>query len=543
MSKRAALYARVSSEEQARDDKLSIEIQLLDNERYCHEHDLTVVEHYIDIQSGRDAKKDRENFERMLRDCYANKFDVIVVWRPDRAYRGLMPAAKLKRALDETGVDIAGAQQTLGKNLLGLWAWVAEEEVEGMTQRFKANKRAQAKAGKWQGGFVKYGYRYNDNKRSPLYTGELEIDQTEAEVVRGLFEWVANGKPAASWCRWANGEGIPTKRSSQGWTPQTVSEMLRDRTYTGKGAYGKLTRRGNKMVAADDPVLMEYPAIISEELFNRVQPRLSENSKKSHGAAKRFYMLQHLGRCGECDGPLCCSTNSYGYRYLYCLNQRRFPHIYACYKPQSWAMGLVERYVWGGVEELLDSYSDACLVRLSDELDTAEQSMEATIARAKKELERCQLERQRLLTAMRKGYATERHVELQFKAVNEDEEHWQSELAKAETVRANLSAVQHSMFDQIGKVLQTKDWWWDTTFGFTAEQKKEILNALLDKSVLYRDGRIELRLKLPATESQVVEVIATASRNDTTLGNNNYESMDTALLWLTAPYPHSILPI
>jgi len=48
MSKRAALYARVSSEEQAKDDKSSIETQLLDNNRYCHEHDLTVVERYID---------------------------------------------------------------------------------------------------------------------------------------------------------------------------------------------------------------------------------------------------------------------------------------------------------------------------------------------------------------------------------------------------------------------------------------------------------------------------------------------------------------
>ena len=123
---------------------------------------------------------------------------------------------------------------------------------------------------------------------------------------------------------------------------------------------------------------------------------------------------------------------------------------------------------------------------------------------------------------MRKGYATERDVELQFKAVNGDEEQWQSELAKAETVRANLSAVQQGMFDQIGKVLQTKDWWWDTAFGFTDEQKKEILNALLDKCVLYRDGRIELRLKVPATESQVVEVIATASRNDTIFGNTYY---------------------
>lgn len=116
-------------------------------------------------------------------------------------------------------------------------------------------------------------------------------------------------------------------------------------------------------------------------------------------------------------------------------------------------------------------------------------------------------------------------MELQFKAVYEDEEQWQSELAKAETVRANLSAVQQGMFDQIGKVLQTKDWWWDTAFGFTAEQKKEILNALLDKCVLYRGGRIELRLKVPATESQVVEAIATASRNDTTFSNRSYDAI------------------
>ncbi len=107
-------------------------------------------------------------------------------------------------------------------------------------------------------------------------------------------------------------------------------------------------------------------------------------------------------------------------------------------------------------------------------------------------------------------------MELQFRAVNEDEEHWQSELAKAETVRANLSAVQQGMFDQIGKVLQTKDWWWDTAFGFTAEQKKEILNALLDKFVLYRDGKIELQLKVPTNEAQVTEMIVTPSRNDHT---------------------------
>ena len=46
-------------------------------------------------------------------------------------------------------------------------------------------------------------------------------------------------------------------------------------------------------------------------------------------------------------------------------------------------------------------------------------------------------------------------------------------------------------------------------YGFypTPEQKKEILNMLLDKFVLYKDGRIELRFKVPVNDRQVAEKI------------------------------------
>jgi len=175
---------------------------------------------------------------------------------------------------------------------------------------------------------------------------------------------------------------------------------------------------------------------------------------------------------------------------------------------------LVEKYVWGEVEEVLDSYTGACLVRLEGELGTAEQTMESTIARARNQLERCKLERQRLLTALRKGYASEAEIDLQFKAINSDEGHWQEELAKAEAIRANAALIRQGIVEQAIRVFETSDWWWDSTFGFTPEQKKEVLNAMLDKFILYRNGKIELRLKVPASESQLTELVAIASRND-----------------------------
>ncbi len=55
-------------------------------------------------------------------------------------------------------------------------------------------------------------------------------------------------------------------------------------------------------------------------------------------------------------------------------------------------------------------------------------------------------------------------------------------------------------------------------FGFefttTLEQKKELINPLLEEFILSNDGRVELRFKLPANEEQVADKICTLSNND-----------------------------
>jgi len=71
-------------------------------------------------------------------------FDKIVVWRPDKLFRGLKPAAKLATVLDETRIAIEGVQQPIDRNMIGLLAWVAEQEINTMKQRLGAGKRAKA---------------------------------------------------------------------------------------------------------------------------------------------------------------------------------------------------------------------------------------------------------------------------------------------------------------------------------------------------------------------------------------------------------------
>jgi DNA invertase Pin-like site-specific DNA recombinase len=89
--KRAVTYIRVSSREQAEEEKVSLEVQQRDCEAYCRHRGYEIVHlPYVDIQSGTDNRKERAAFERMLEQARKGTIDVIVAWRPDRLFRSFM---------------------------------------------------------------------------------------------------------------------------------------------------------------------------------------------------------------------------------------------------------------------------------------------------------------------------------------------------------------------------------------------------------------------------------------------------------------------
>ncbi len=191
--KRAVIYIRVSSREQAADDKCSLENQRLVCEAYIKARGYTLVRApYVDVQSGQDVVKDRGAFEQMLIEAGNRDFDVMVAWRPDRFFRSLWPAAKLKRVMDTTGVDAESATIPMDKDTLGLWAWVAEREIDNIRERTLVGRRSLAKAGMLVNGNPAYGMRYDKTIKN------VRHDDLEKPRVVSFFQWVGEGKSVGS---------------------------------------------------------------------------------------------------------------------------------------------------------------------------------------------------------------------------------------------------------------------------------------------------------------------------------------------------------
>jgi DNA invertase Pin-like site-specific DNA recombinase len=97
---RIALYARVSTKDKGQDT----ENQLLQLRQFCQQQGWIVVQEYIDQKTGRTS--DREDFQRLFRDAYQRKFDLVLFWALDRFSReGAADTLQHIRKLSSYGVN------------------------------------------------------------------------------------------------------------------------------------------------------------------------------------------------------------------------------------------------------------------------------------------------------------------------------------------------------------------------------------------------------------------------------------------------------
>lgn len=116
------------------------------------------------------------------------------------------------------------------------------------------------------------------------------------------------------------------------------------------------------------------------------------------------------------------------------------------------------------------------------------------------------------MTTLRKGYVTEAEADLQFKAMNCEREHWERELSSVQALHADIEAAVEKFVAQLERLDKFFDY--GGIWFLTPEQKKQIPNTLIQEFVLYRDGKIELRFKLPVNDKQVADTIAALSSNN-----------------------------
>ena len=512
---RAATYARVSTQDQAGEDRTSLSEQAADMERYCSEKGYEIVARYQDIGSG--ATKNRRDFQRMLSDAAAGIFDVVICWKSDRLSRGIYPAAALSEVVEAYDLRIESVNDTIDMNTFHMYALVGKIELDNLRERTSMGKRGAAKQGRIPRTSACYGYFVNEDHK-------LEIHPDEGPVVQRMFdEYVNRGHGSKIIADGLTADGIPTRGSSKygKWSTSVVIRILGKEEYTGKGWYGrrraKTTERGRvvRITPRESWIPVEYPRLIDDATWSQAQLLKVERLAKSHRNTKVFYLLQGLMICQECGLGFACRANhrntkrvgdrTYRYEFdsplRYYVCNGKLSHGMDCREHPYFKAETLEGLVWGEVERVLlqPELITHGISAVADD-SRSDETAKIELSAAERVLSDVQTEEDRLIRLHVTGKITESQLDRQRKFIT-------ARLKQAEKNVAELSSRRFAARDRAPIAVQISTWCEKVKGGLKAllpDERKEILGLLLDGVVIDRVGNVRMTLAIPTNDSMSI---------------------------------------
>lgn len=313
--KKVAAYIRVSTDRQAKEGD-SVPAQREALRKYIEEHDdlISAGEYIDDGISGRKFEQ-RGELQRLLDDIKIHKVDMIIFTKLDRWFRSIRHYTATQEYLDKYGVTwlaiwepIYDTTTPAGRLVVNQMMSVAQFEAENTSARIRAVMDYKVAQGEAVTGKVPYGYRIEDK--------HLVIVPEEAEIIRKVFDFYSHDGSLNGVVKYGQSLGLYRQK-------QNYKHLLRNRKYIGE-------HRGN----------VNYcQPIVSRELFESVQRKLSMNISAS---AKREYLFTGLLRCGCCGHKMASvyTHNTVVYRCpCYFVPPRR------CTNKKTIAENVLEKYL------------------------------------------------------------------------------------------------------------------------------------------------------------------------------------------------------
>jgi hypothetical protein len=188
-----------------------------------------------------------------------------------------------------------------------------------------------------------FGYRNvevtgADGKRSHV---EREIEPTEADIVRQIFRFSAEGQGVKAIAKLLNAEGAPSPRAqcgrSQTWSPSSVRAVLFRPLYRGEIVWARTTKRDKwgkkhqKTRQESEWIRRSAPAlrIVTDDEWNAAHARIDTArrlylagtdgrafGRPADGSPSK-YLLTGLSLCGECGAGLIVKSRRHGKRRAY----------------------------------------------------------------------------------------------------------------------------------------------------------------------------------------------------------------------------------
>jgi site-specific DNA recombinase len=423
-----ALYARVSTEDQAERDTVQAQLDFL--RRFVELHGLLVAGEYVDDGvSGAVPLERRPDGQRLLTDAEAGVFGTVLFMRVSRLGRSLRVLLDVHDALDRFGVAIRSGTEPLdtgtpvGKFIFQLLGSVAELDRSTISEQTARGRNRVAAKGQYTGGPIAIGLDLDDEKNFVLSARPVpQLGCTEAEMIRDIFVRLAARQTTVhAEVQRLNVLGIPrlkryggkdgvARENTTGWWDSSLRAVIKNPIYKGEGlldsTYGRVTR----------PV----PALVDANTWQRAQEALLHNRRMSKKNAKHDYLLRGLIRCGVCGGTYTGADQRGLLRYR-ChggtKNAQSTPErrCYGKQIPADWLEGAVweecRRFILDPGESLDEARS-----RLRERM-TASTAFGERRQALLEELANKETERERIVTLYRRGKIDDEEADRQLDAV------------------------------------------------------------------------------------------------------------------------------
>ena len=385
---RAAIYARVSSEQQAEAGTIASQVAALEQRLQADGLTLDVELRFSD-EGYSGSTLVRPALERLRDAAATGAIDRLYVHSPDRLARKYAYQVLLVDEFQRCGVELIFLNRELGRSpeddlLLQVQGMVAEYERAKILERSRRGKRHAAQRGSVNVlSGAPYGYRYI-SKWEGGGTARYEVVLEEARVVRQMFTWVGQERCAlAEVCRRLCQQGTVSPKGKSTWDRTTVWGILKNPAYLGTARYGK-TQIGPRRLrprpprnsteqprraysiyeSADGGIAIEVPALVDDALFGAVAEQLAENRQRARQRRRGArYLLQGLLVCKQCGyalygkpvSPAAAKGKKRHYAYYRCLgtDAYRFGGQRVCCNKQVRTDAL-EEAVWKDVCALLN---------------------------------------------------------------------------------------------------------------------------------------------------------------------------------------------
>ena len=295
LEKNVGIYCRVSTSERDQLNSLSAQISAL-TRAISHVSQWKLSDTFIDIASAKGDSPRRE-FERMIQECEAHRISVILTKSISRFGRDTVDTLTALNRMKASGVRVIFEEENIDTDdvdsnlLISVMESVAQSENESRSENIRMGLSFRASNG--TSGLYKrklYGYAKNE-------TGELVIDNGQAQVVRDIFRWYLGGDSVLGIIKKLSDAGISSPTGKEKWSKRAIEKMLENEKYT-----GTVTLLDSSTQEYEYQIKDNHPPIITENEFRSVQEEKKKRSNivtdddgthrrsKKYSSKKNFYI-------------------------------------------------------------------------------------------------------------------------------------------------------------------------------------------------------------------------------------------------------------